>query len=199
MQKLDFEDISNQLEVWAGISSSSEIHGLVAGLASVGLAGNYARVESIICRHLDEGECPQQAQAALEEIQQSVLQQFESAEFSFKLLLPDDSEDLHLRVNALSAWCQGFLVGFGTGVKSSDVSFSEEAQEALRDMVEISKVEQSLADEVDEEDEVAFAELEEYIRTAAMMLYTEFGVEQASSDDASDGINESNNETQTYH
>jgi uncharacterized protein len=191
MHKLDFEDISNQLEIWAGISSSSEIHGLVSGLASVGLAANYQRVESMVCRHLDESECPEQAKAALQEIQKAVLEQLESAEFAFKVLLPDDSEDLHLRVNALSAWCQGFLVGFGTGVKTTDVSFSEEAQEVLRDLVEISNVEQSLAADVEEEDEVAFAELEEYIRTAAMMLYTEFGVDRAADEDGS--------EQQIYH
>lgn len=191
MQKLNFEDISNQLEMWAGISSSSEIHGLVSGLASVGLASNLERVENIVCRHLDESECPEQARAALMEIQNCVLEQLESADFAFKILLPDDSEDLHLRVNALSAWCQGFLVGFGTGVKTADVSFSEEAQEVLRDLVEISNVEQSLADDVEEEDEVAFVELEEYIRTAAMMLYSEFGVEP---------VSEGNNtEEETYH
>lgn len=190
MQKLNYDELSQQLEDWAGISSSSEIHGLIAGLGSVALANNYQQVESIVMRHLEENECPAEAKTALQTMQETVMEQYADGDFSFEILLPDDDEELASRVSALAQWCQGFLIGFGTGVKSSDAQFSQEAQEVLRDLVEITHVAEELEQDGSEEDEVALTELEEYVRAAAMMLYSEFGIEQA---------NQENTATDTFH
>ena len=174
MKTLNYDEISSQLADWASICSSSEIHGLVSGLASVGLASDYAMVEKIILRHVDENSCSGFVEQAVEAIHGAVLEQLDDVEFSFETLIPDDDEELHSRVEALSEWCQGFLVGFGTGVKTDEGRFSQEAQELLRDLVEISQVGQERSEEPSEEDEVALTELEEYVRTAVMMLYSEF-------------------------
>jgi uncharacterized protein YgfB (UPF0149 family) len=96
-----------------------------------------------------------------------------------------------VRVQALAEWCQGFLVGFGTGVKANELEFSDEAQEVLRDLVEISKVDPDREETPEEEDEVALNELEEYVRTAVMMLYSEFVLKRASA--------KSQNQAETLH
>ena len=105
--------------------------------------------------------------------------------------LPDDDEELFVRVQALAEWSQGFLVGFGTGVKANELEFSEEAQELLRDLVEISKLGPDRDQVPEEEDEVALNELEEYVRTAVMMLYSEFALKTASA--------RSQNQPETLH
>ncbi len=179
MKKLQYEELSAQLSDWAGICSCSEIHGLISGLASVGLASNYQLLETVLLRHLEEQSCPAPAAEALREIQESILEQLEDSSFAFEALIPDDVEDLYVRVQALSEWCQGFLVGFGTGVKAEQKNFSQEAQEVLRDLVEISNVAAERSHEPEEEDELALNELEEYVRTAVMMLYSEFALSEA--------------------
>jgi uncharacterized protein YgfB (UPF0149 family) len=194
MQTLSYDQISSQLEEWASTISCSEIHGLISGLGSVALVGNYTQVEKIVLRHLDESECSEQAQDALRTMQEAVLEQFEDIDFAFEVLLPDDDEELQLRIHALAQWCQGFLVGFGTGVKASEMNFSPEAQEVLRDLIEISNVAEELEQDGAEEDEVAFTELTEYVRTAAMMLYSEFGLEKQTS-----STNDSLNDGETFH
>ena len=183
MQKLNFDDISSQLEEWAGISSGSEIHGLIAGLGSVALAGDFKLVKEIVMRHLEEEEgCSENAEYAIQAMQEAVIEQYEDSDFAFDVLLPDDDEEIHSRIRALSHWVQGFLVGFGTGVKAEEGSFSAEAQEVLRDSAEISNVAEELEQDGEEEDEVALTELEEYVRAAAMMLYAEFGLERSDSE-----------------
>lgn len=176
MQKLDYDQLSSQLENWAGITSSSEIHGLISGLGSVALVEHYQQVETIVMRHLEEENCPAHAKEALQEMQEAVFEQYSEGDFAFEILLPDDDEELTSRIRALAQWCQGFLVGFGTGVKSAEMNFSQEAQEVLRDLIEISNVAEELEQEGAEEDEVALTELEEYVRAAALMLHSEFGV-----------------------
>jgi uncharacterized protein YgfB (UPF0149 family) len=191
MKKLNYEELSIQLEDWAGISSSSEIHGLVSGLASVGHAADFGLVETVVKRHIDESECPSQAQQGLQAMQETVLEQLDDTNFAFETLIPNDDEELFVRVQALAEWCQGFLVGFGTGVKANELEFSDEAQEVLRDLVEISKVDPDREETPEEEDEVALNELEEYVRTAVMMLYSEFVLKRASA--------KSQNQAETLH
>jgi uncharacterized protein YgfB (UPF0149 family) len=196
MQKLDYDDISSQLEEWAGISSSSEIHGLISGLGSVALAGDLKLVKEIVMRHLEEEEaCSDSADYAIQIMQEAVIEQYKDIDFAFDVLLPDDEEEIHSRIRALSQWVQGFLVGFGTGVKAEEGSFSTEAQEVLRDLVEISNVAEDLAHDGEEEDEVALTEIEEYVRAGAMILYTEFGLAKA---DSGEKAAESPN-SETYH
>lgn len=195
MQKLDYDDISSQLEDWASICSSSEIHGLISGLGSVALAGDFKLVKDIVMRHLEEDEeCSESARYGLQTLQETVVEQYEDTDFAFDVLLPDDDEELISRMRALAQWVQGFLVGFGTGVKAEEGSFSTEAQEILRDLVEISNVE-DLEHDGEEEDEVALTELEEYVRAAAMTLYSEFGLEQSEPNEK--GKEEPSSET--YH
>lgn len=174
MKKLQYDELSSHLADWAGICSCSEIHGLISGLASVGLASDYHVVETVLLRHLEEQSCPALAADALKEMQETILEQLDDHAFSFEALIPEDSEELYVRVQALSEWCQGFLVGFGTGVKAEQKNFSQETQEVLRDLVEISSVDADRNHIPEEEDEVALTELEEYVRTAVMMLYSEF-------------------------
>ncbi len=174
MKRLNYDEINSQLSDWAGICSSSELHGLITGLASVGMAEDVRLLEQVSLRHTNLDACSGQISEAIEAMQAAILAQLENIELSFEALLPDDDEAIHSRVQALGEWCQGFLVGFGTGVKREQAVFSQDAQELLRDLVEISQVGRERGEEPDEEEELAFTELQEYVRTAAMTLFAEF-------------------------
>ncbi|NOS88428.1 MAG: UPF0149 family protein [Methylococcaceae bacterium] len=91
-----------------------------------------------------------------------------SDEFEFDLLLPDDDEPLPIRIAALKNWCQGFLFGVAQAAKST--RWSKEIRDILKDITEFTQ----LDDEAEgEDDERAFVEITEYLRSAVLLLRDE--------------------------
>ena len=90
----------------------------------------------------------------------------------FQPLLPDDQAPLGVRADALSLWCQGFLYGLGSGTTADPSKVSSEAGEIIRDLTEITHVGVD-ADEENEENEVAFAEVVEFVRVGVQLLFAE--------------------------
>lgn len=109
---------------------------------------------------------------ALVDLYEGVLSQMKNPDFTFRLLLPDDDLSLNERVTALGSWCQGFLVGFGLNGAHTDSSLTDDQLEALRDLEQISWVELD-QDEDDEENENGLMELQEYVRMATLMFFSE--------------------------
>lgn len=89
-------------------------------------------------------------------------------QFEFDLFLPDDDAPFIEKITALRSWCQGFLFGVGHRSKSG---FSKDANEIIKDIAEFTKLDTDTDD--DEENEVAFMELTEYLRTAVLLLRAE--------------------------
>lgn len=93
------------------------------------------------------------------------------------LWLPGDTESLEDRTAALAQWCNGFLASIGAGDDQRLNSLSGEATESLADLQEIAMAEIGESDGADggdlEEEEVAFAEIVEYIRIAVLILREE--------------------------
>ncbi len=93
---------------------------------------------------------------------------FSNALEGFEMLLPDDELALPERLVALTDWCEGFIAGLGmTGIQD-DESLDEQVREILRDLIEITQ----LDDEVDEseENESSYFEVEEYVKVAVMTV-----------------------------
>ena len=87
----------------------------------------------------------------------------------FSLWLPNDEEMLEERTMALSQWCSGFLAGIGSSGDDTLKALSDEANDALKDLQQISTADVSDTEE-GEEDEIAFAEIVEYIRIVILMI-----------------------------
>jgi uncharacterized protein len=83
-------------------------------------------------------------------------------------LLPDDEEELVLRLEAVARWCDGFNMGFASiaGVETQ-AGLPEEASEVLGDFARIAELDVSDADDDKEADEANYMEIVEYIRIAA--------------------------------
>lgn len=92
-----------------------------------------------------------------------------SDDFEFDLFLPDDEASLSEQVEALTDWCQGFLLGVSYTPAASD--WSREVTEILKDIVEFTKLDTEAEGEEDESD---FMEITEYIRSAVLLLRNEF-------------------------
>ncbi len=93
-------------------------------------------------------------------------------EFEFELLLPGDETLLGEQVEALTYWCQGFLLGVGFAHASADLS--KEAIEILKDIAEFTKLDVEAEGEEDEND---FMEITEYMRSAVLLLHSELNKE----------------------
>lgn len=91
-----------------------------------------------------------------------------SDEFEFDLLLPGDEALLSEQVEALTYWCQGFLLGVSFTDTASDQS--KEVREILKDIIEFTKLDTEAEGEEDESD---FIEITEYIRSAVLLLRSE--------------------------
>jgi uncharacterized protein YgfB (UPF0149 family) len=95
-----------------------------------------------------------------------------SDEFDFDLLLPGDEALLSEQVEALTQWCQGFLMGVSFTPDATD--WSKDASEILKDIVEFTKLD---IDAEGEEDENDFMEIAEYMRSAVLLLRNEINNE----------------------
>ncbi|MDH3903395.1 MAG: UPF0149 family protein, partial [Xanthomonadales bacterium] len=70
---------------------------------------------------------------------------------------------------ALAQWCSGFLAGLGSSGDETLKAMSDEANDALKDLQQISTADVTDTTE-SEEDEIAFAEIVEYIRVVILMI-----------------------------
>lgn len=95
-----------------------------------------------------------------------------SDEFEFDLFLPDDEALLSEQVEALIHWCQGFLLG--VGVTHAAAGLPRDVTEILKDIAEFTKLDTAAEGEEDEND---FVEITEYIRSAVLLLRSEFNKE----------------------
>lgn len=129
-----------------------------------------------------QGGAPPQALAdALGALLQESAATLAEGQFEFELLLPDDDVPLPLRTACLAAWADGYLRGLArTGL---ELSLSENAEEALRDVEAVAQVDPEVRDG-DEQAERAFAEVCEHLRIAVAHLYAEFGPARAAGADA---------------
>lgn len=97
---------------------------------------------------------------------------FSGVQMAFNPLLPDDEEGLERRVRALSAWCEGFLFGLSTGRALNMKLCSPEFKEIVRDFTDFTHA--GIGEgEGGEVEETAYAELVEYIRVGAQLIYLE--------------------------
>jgi yecA family protein len=152
-----------------GELSAAEAHGMASGLLAVN-----SKFSNESWLH----ELLQNTQPISEEHKVELLGLFDDTqdvllddEFEFELFLPEDDEsDLVERVDALRQWCKGFL--FGVGFANTSTKFSQQTQEILKDVAEITKLDTDIELD-DEEAENDFMELTEYLRAAVLALRDE--------------------------
>lgn len=155
-------------------------HGLLCGLACAASGqATFAVWLSRLAAEQDDTMVLEPEEAArlkehspLAQLYWVVGEQLRDPEYSFELLLPDESRSIAERCEALAAWCSGFLFGLGSSGGLELDNVSPEVKEVLEDVVEISRF--SVEDvQGGEEEEQAFAELEQYLRVAVLLVWTE--------------------------
>ena len=166
----DPELLSQQLRRAGVPMSASEIHGIACGLVC-GLTEDIEALWSqALYSELDDNDVlVQECRASTDALLDGTKVQLRDQEaFSFDLCLPGD-DDVPAYAAGLRDWCQGFLYGFGVAARDNDQELTDEGREALKDMSEISKLDVD-AVQGGEDEAAALAEVEEYLKIAALTV-----------------------------
>lgn len=129
-----------------------------------------------------EQEAGAAAWADLSRLYRETIGQLRDEGFVFSLLLPDDSQPLQLRAEAMTEWCQGFLYGLAAGGLEDYSVLPEEVREIAEDIVEISRA--TTDGDEGESDEAAYSELIEYLRVGVILVFETLEAERGARTDA---------------
>jgi uncharacterized protein YgfB (UPF0149 family) len=166
---LQYDELAETLTRLGYRQDAAEYHGVLCGALCVNDEVDPTRLLEADAAPADDGA---EAQRSLHRLRGQSADAFSGSDMTFAPILPDDEEDLAERVRALSAWCEGFLYGLSTGRPLNMKQCSPELKEILKDFTEFTRAGVT-EDEDLELEETAYAELVEYIRVGAQLVYME--------------------------
>ena len=183
---LSFDAIVDALQGAGSVSDPAEMHGSLCGLACIlGANAQSLWMADILTNGggsavADEDSAAivpgrEKTAALLSALATVSATALEAGDMSFQPLLPGDDESLEQRTVALAAWCQGFNHGLALAVRIGDADEAlkhETVAEIVRDFAELAQL-GYVEDEIEGEGEVAWAELVEYVRVSAQLLFEE--------------------------
>jgi len=170
MADIRFKDFEDVLAAAGSLADAAEAHGSLCGaLCSMSPYKMQDWVNEILP---DGAALSDESAAMIERVFTATAASFGEQGMEFEPLLPDDQQPLNGRANALALWCTGFLYGLGTGQISDLEALNGDVGEIVRDFTEISRASGEEA-EADESNEQAYAELVEFIRVAAQVVFEE--------------------------
>lgn len=146
--------------------TAAEAHGIATGMLCV---DEHTESERWLSELFPKGiPLDEQEKRLLMDLFEETGKLLASDQMEFELFLPDDDTLLAEQVAALAGWCQGFLYGVGTLCK--DINWNKKVSEILKDISEFTRVDTAAEGE---EDECAFVEITEYLRSAVLLLRDE--------------------------
>lgn len=163
-----YTELSQALNETTHKLHASQAHGLVCGI----IVGNTEHdLDASAWQDLvTGGEKSGKTHTLLQSLYDESASQLADDLFQFQLLLPLEDDDLAVRTEALSLWCQGFLVGLKVSNVPIDAREPGEVTEAINDLIEIANIDhEEIVD--NEEDEAAYVEFVEYVRMAVILIY----------------------------
>lgn len=166
----DAQQLSEQLQRAGVPMSAAEVHGIACGLLCALAEDIQGDWQQALYSELDVDDVlVQECRAATDVLLAGTARQLRDEEsYSFDLCLPED-DDVPAYAGGLRDWCQGFLYGVGVAAPNAQSQLSEEGREALKDMTEISKLDVT-AVKGGEDEAAALAEVEEYLKIAALTV-----------------------------
>jgi len=169
-----------------------ESHGALCGMLCAQGATEVSQwMLHVLGEHEETSKLLQATGQKLLQVHKTSVEQMNDSDIEFELMLPDDDEPLEARVEALGTWCQGFVYGLSLGGIKEDTELPDDSRELIKDIVEISRAGYVADDEAEaelnasmdegnEEDEVAFMEVSEYVRMGTLLIYEELQPLQSS-------------------
>jgi len=112
----DIPDLEDQLFELDAALGGIESHGAICGmLCAQGSTEASQWLLHVLGEHEESNAALQSVGKKLLQIHQITISQMNDTDAEFELMLPDEDESLEDRVEALGAWCQGFVYGLAAG------------------------------------------------------------------------------------
>ncbi len=165
-QRMRYQQIDSITQKLNARLCAAEAHGIATGLLCGNLHTGTEFWLGQIVQEVDDVEVDDKI--ILEQFFDQTRSSLIDDDYTYELLLPDESFPLGEQAEALRQWCQGFLFGIGSVPTRSD--WQSESREILKDITEFTKLD---ADIEGEEAENDFVEITEYLRAAVLYLVTE--------------------------
>ncbi len=173
--EIDHDRLETALRRAGSSWDAAQAHGLMAGRLSVqGIDAGPGCLTQIL-------EVPDDGDALGKELQDLLAAMFESThrqlaerQSAFAPLLPDDSVAVAARTEALAHWSEGYLHGLVSTEHEQAIRkrlAEEPIAGIIRDLLAITRA--AVDADGDERDEAAYAEVVEYLRVAAQLVYEE--------------------------
>lgn len=170
-----FDGMANAFVTLGALGSPAELHGMACGRLCGGARYSEQEWLKTALEFLDVASQPDpEAEQVISDLYRVSLDQLHDEHMGLQLMLPGDEVEMAQRVMALSHWCEGFLTGFGTSGVSADTTLSGDTADALRDFAAFVQI--SPDQEEEEEGEMDYLEIIEYVRLAVLSIFMEIGI-----------------------
>lgn len=167
---MEFDALDASLALAGAHAGAAECHGALTGWLASGRGADPQQWLEPMLEELDpDAALVVRCRTDLVELHRAVASQLRGGALDFMLLLPEDDRPLTTRVAALAEWCAGFLFGLGLAGEAATRG-GEEVREVIGDFTEIGRAGLETGDDT-EQDEVAYAELVEYVRIGAHLVH----------------------------
>ncbi len=172
----DYDALDGALSRCGADWTVAQCHGLLTGRLAAAGRRSAEHWRQQVLENAQAGSAPYvECERMLAAVCEETHRQLAERQSAFEPLLPGDDAGADVRTAALAHWCEGFLHGL-VSVKDNPALRKRLATEPLddiiRDMLQISRAGVD-EDADDESNEVAYAELVEYLRIAAQLAYEE--------------------------
>lgn len=171
VQTMTHTELDHLLRRSGAMIDASECHGTLCGMLCAPAGDPEAWLQSVLDGLEPGSERMVQARKPLVQLAEDTRRLLRGGDLSFTPLLPEEAQPLTDRVEALGAWCEGFLFGLGNAGLQDFDRLPPTSQEFVRDLVEIARVGAPAGE--DDSDEEAFTELVEYLRVGVHLLHNE--------------------------
>ncbi|PHS33491.1 MAG: hypothetical protein COA95_00490 [Methylophaga sp.] len=169
MSELYFPSLSANNATGDGPINSSELQGALCGLLCLDSQANRATWYKSLYEdvHPDEDEL-----LDLTHLFDQTVQALNSLDFDLQLELPDDNAPIASRILAIADWSQGLLFGLAASGLTDDTELSQDCKEYIADVINISQIN---SDELENDDDsdIDFEELAEYLRMGLFLIFSE--------------------------
>ncbi len=172
MTKVDYANVDRALQRVDSDYEAADCHGVICGILAVddALSKSFWMGEVMVVS-AESNFVVTESQSLLNELYAVTREQLYGPELHFIPLLPDDSASLRDRVRALRKWCEGFTYGLALAGLTTDTPIPQDLAEIIKDFTEIAKA--TVDDDAPDQQELAYAELVEYIRISVMLACEE--------------------------
>ncbi|MEF1329974.1 YecA/YgfB family protein [Vibrio sp. M260121] len=179
----EYQSIAAELKSASLAVTPAELHGLLVGMLSGGLAINDQTWQPILFDYTNEGMgWPSSALALAQSVFRVTVNELTGTSMELSLLLPDEAgeEGLFALADGVSDFVNHFISGMGLAGIAIDKA-SDDAKEALADLEEIAKL------GIDEDDDLGeqallLEQVIEHVKACVLTIHAEFGARPESNE-----------------